>query len=169
MTLAVTSIWIELFRRGRFKAELEWLVANNQLCTHPFVIAELACGSIPDRKRTLHDLDALFRIAYHSRHTLYDRDPRSLLARNWLYRRTANRFLPCYAWYANLDRTRVSADDRALHRVQAEADARREGSLATLAHSCLNNREPGSIISRNRVFSPGREHTLGRATARNAG
>ena len=62
MTLVDTSIWIELFRRGRFKAELEWLVANDQLCTHPFVVAELACGSIPDRKRTLHDLDALFAL-----------------------------------------------------------------------------------------------------------
>jgi predicted nucleic acid-binding protein len=62
MTLAVTSIWIELFRRGRFKAELERLVANDQLCTHPLVVAQLACGSIPDRKRTLHDLDALFAL-----------------------------------------------------------------------------------------------------------
>jgi predicted nucleic acid-binding protein len=62
MTLADTSVWIEMFRRGRFKAELESLVANDQLCTHPFIVAELACGSIPDRQRTLRDLDALFTL-----------------------------------------------------------------------------------------------------------
>ena len=62
MTLADTSVWIEMFRRGRFKAELESLVAKDQLCTHPFIIAELACGSIPDRQRTIHDLDALFAL-----------------------------------------------------------------------------------------------------------
>lgn len=62
MTLADTSIWIELFRNGRFKAELQSLIARDQLCTHPFVVAELACGSIPDRQRTLRDLDALFAL-----------------------------------------------------------------------------------------------------------
>jgi predicted nucleic acid-binding protein len=62
MTLADTSIWIEMFRRGRFKAEMESLIAKDQLCIHPFIVAELACGSIPDRRRTLHDLDVLFAL-----------------------------------------------------------------------------------------------------------
>jgi hypothetical protein len=62
MTLADTSVWIEMFRRGRFKTEMESLVAKDQLCTHPFIVAELACGSIPDRQRTLHYLDALFAL-----------------------------------------------------------------------------------------------------------
>jgi predicted nucleic acid-binding protein len=48
-----------MFRKGRFKAELEKLVVNNQLCMHPFVVAELACGSLPDRKKTLGYLDRL--------------------------------------------------------------------------------------------------------------
>jgi predicted nucleic acid-binding protein len=60
MTLADTSVWIELFRRGRFKGELELLIGKDQLCTHALIVAELACGSIPDRQRTLHYLDALF-------------------------------------------------------------------------------------------------------------
>jgi len=59
MILADSSIWIEMFRRGGFKAELGVLIANNRLCTHPFVIAELACGYIPDRQKTLLDLDRL--------------------------------------------------------------------------------------------------------------
>ncbi len=59
MILADTSIWIELFRRGRFKAELDSLITGDQLCIHPFVVAELACGFLPDRKNTLRYLDSL--------------------------------------------------------------------------------------------------------------
>jgi hypothetical protein len=57
--LVDTSIWVEMFRRGRFKAELERLIASDQLCTHPFVIAELACGYLPDRQQTLLEFDKL--------------------------------------------------------------------------------------------------------------
>jgi hypothetical protein len=59
MILADTSIWIEIFRRSRFRAELESLIVNDQLCIHPYIVAELACGFLPDRKNTLHYLDAL--------------------------------------------------------------------------------------------------------------
>jgi predicted nucleic acid-binding protein len=38
------------------------LITTGQLCTHPFVVAELACGAIPDRLQTLQDLDALFQL-----------------------------------------------------------------------------------------------------------
>ncbi|HTV05846.1 MAG TPA: PIN domain-containing protein [Acidobacteriaceae bacterium] len=59
MILADTSIWIDLFRRGRFKAELERLIKADQLCIHPFIVAELACGYLPDRLNTLTYLDNL--------------------------------------------------------------------------------------------------------------
>jgi predicted nucleic acid-binding protein len=59
MILVDTSIWVEIFRRGKFKAELASLITNDQLCTHPFVVAELACGYLPDRQRTLLELDRL--------------------------------------------------------------------------------------------------------------
>ena len=62
MILADTSIWIEILRRGRFKTELEGLMVNDQLCIHPYVVAELACGFLPDRKNTLHHLDSLHQI-----------------------------------------------------------------------------------------------------------
>jgi hypothetical protein len=62
MILADTSIWIEVFRRGRFKAELESLILNDQLCIHPYIVAELACGFLPDRKNTLQSLDRLHQI-----------------------------------------------------------------------------------------------------------
>jgi predicted nucleic acid-binding protein len=60
--LAHTSIWIEMFRKGKFKAELETLIANDQLCTHPFVVAELACGYLPHRQTTLTLLDNLIAL-----------------------------------------------------------------------------------------------------------
>ena len=59
MILADTSIWIGIFRKGRFKSEMEDLITSDQLCIHPFVIAELACGSLPDRQNTLGYLDRL--------------------------------------------------------------------------------------------------------------
>jgi predicted nucleic acid-binding protein len=59
MILADTSIWIELLRKGRFKAEMADFVEADQLCIHPFVIAELACGSLPNRRKTLTYLDQL--------------------------------------------------------------------------------------------------------------
>ncbi len=59
MILADTSIWIEMFRKGRFRPAMANLIKNDQLCIHPFVIAELACGSLPDRQKTLTYLDQL--------------------------------------------------------------------------------------------------------------
>lgn len=59
MILADTSIWIEMFRKGRFKTEMGNLITNDQLCIHPFVVAELACGTVPDRQKTLAYLDQL--------------------------------------------------------------------------------------------------------------
>ncbi len=59
MILVDTSIWIAMLRKGRFKAELATLIGNDQLCTHPFVVAELACGYLPDRQQTLLELDKL--------------------------------------------------------------------------------------------------------------
>ena len=62
MILADTSVWIEHFRKNRFTAELDSLVANSQLCTHPFIVAEIACGSLANRHKTLRDLDTLFQL-----------------------------------------------------------------------------------------------------------
>lgn len=59
MILADSSVWIEMFRTGRFQSELAVLISNDQLLIHPFVVAELACGTLPDRRKTLHELDRL--------------------------------------------------------------------------------------------------------------
>ena len=62
MILVDSSIWIEMFRRGGFKAQLGSLIANDQVCTHPCVVAELACGTLPDRQNTLRLLDHLIAL-----------------------------------------------------------------------------------------------------------
>jgi predicted nucleic acid-binding protein len=62
LILVDTSIWVEMFRSGRFKAELATLIQNDQLCTHPFIIAELSCGSLPNRKQTLLEFDKLIAL-----------------------------------------------------------------------------------------------------------
>ena len=62
MILADTSIWIGLFRTGAYKAELDTLIVSDQLCIHPFVIAELALGTLPERRKTLAYLDRLISI-----------------------------------------------------------------------------------------------------------
>jgi predicted nucleic acid-binding protein len=59
MILVDTSIWVEMFRRGRFKAELATLIGNDQVCIHPFVVAELSSGYLPQRAQTLLELDRL--------------------------------------------------------------------------------------------------------------
>ena len=57
MILADTSVWIDHFRFGN--AELELLLNNGQIVIHPWIIAELALGSLADRARTLAMLDLL--------------------------------------------------------------------------------------------------------------
>lgn len=57
MILADTSIWIDHFRIG--SAEMIRQLENRRIATHPFVIAELALGSLRDRATTLATLDHL--------------------------------------------------------------------------------------------------------------
>lgn len=57
MVLADTSVWIEHFRRPQ--PALTSLIANGGLRIHPFVIGELALGSVPDRANLLTVLQSL--------------------------------------------------------------------------------------------------------------
>lgn len=60
MTLVDTSVWIDHWRRGngRLSAALEL----GRVAAHPFVIGELACGTMPRRSTTLPLLEALPRV-----------------------------------------------------------------------------------------------------------
>jgi predicted nucleic acid-binding protein len=53
--LADANIWIDFFRSR--KPELRKLLENNQVVMHPFLVAELALGSLHERPRTLAKLD----------------------------------------------------------------------------------------------------------------
>jgi len=55
--LVDTSIWIDHFRRGN--RDLSALLQDVQVFTHPFVIGELACGNIKNRREILQLLREL--------------------------------------------------------------------------------------------------------------
>jgi predicted nucleic acid-binding protein len=51
MILVDTSVWVDHFRRGN--AQLADLLMSDEVMIHPFVIGELACGSIKNRSEIL--------------------------------------------------------------------------------------------------------------------
>jgi hypothetical protein len=55
--LADTSVWIDHLRAGN--RELRKHLDQGQIVIHPFIIAELALGSLQERARTLALLDLL--------------------------------------------------------------------------------------------------------------
>lgn len=57
MILVDTSVWIDHFRNAN--AELTQHLARGRVLAHPFVVAELALGSLRDRSTTLALLDLL--------------------------------------------------------------------------------------------------------------
>jgi predicted nucleic acid-binding protein len=57
MILADTSVWIEHFRGTQ--TEFRELLAEGLVLVHPFVIGELACGNLKQRKHILKNLQAL--------------------------------------------------------------------------------------------------------------
>lgn len=57
MILADTSVWIDHFRSA--EKELQRGLQQSQIVMHPWVSAELALGSLRDRRKTLSLLDSL--------------------------------------------------------------------------------------------------------------
>lgn len=55
--LVDTSVWVDHFRLGN--PALVQLLRRDCVFTHPMVLGELACGTPPDRSRTLSDLSLL--------------------------------------------------------------------------------------------------------------
>ena len=56
--LVDTSVWVEHFRNGQ--PALAQLLAVDAVLIHPWVVAELACGTPPaPRRRTLDDIARL--------------------------------------------------------------------------------------------------------------
>lgn len=61
MILVDTSIWIDHLRSG--SPELTTLLQDDVVCTHDFVIGELACGNLRNRTEVLGLLQSLPRLA----------------------------------------------------------------------------------------------------------
>ncbi len=57
ITLVDTSVWIDHLRNGNKR--LAALLDDGGACCHPFVIGELACGSLKNREEVLRLLRAL--------------------------------------------------------------------------------------------------------------
>ncbi len=57
LVLVDTSIWISHFRKGN--SRLQDLLMEGKVVCHPFIIGELACGNIKNRKEILALLEAL--------------------------------------------------------------------------------------------------------------
>jgi predicted nucleic acid-binding protein len=55
--LVDASVWIEHLRSG--SCALIGLLGEGQVSTHPFVVGEIACGELRNRRRILEDLQAL--------------------------------------------------------------------------------------------------------------
>ena len=60
MILVDTSVWIDHLRGGDDR--LVALLDRSEVLTHPFVIGELACGNLRQRRRVLGLLDGLPRV-----------------------------------------------------------------------------------------------------------
>jgi predicted nucleic acid-binding protein len=66
MILVDTSIWVDHLRQGN--RDLQGLLQNDRVLTHPFVVGELACGSLQNRTEILRLLQELpqARVAEHT-------------------------------------------------------------------------------------------------------
>ncbi len=65
MVLVDTSVWVAHFRAG--SKGLESLLNEGKVVCHPFIIGELACGSLRNRSKILSLLHAL-PLAVHAEH-----------------------------------------------------------------------------------------------------
>ncbi len=60
MILSDTSVWIDYLRRGN--PVMERSLNQGQIVMHPFVVAEIALGSLRNRRKRLDELEALLEV-----------------------------------------------------------------------------------------------------------
>jgi hypothetical protein len=60
MILADTSIWVDYLRSGNPK--MAKLLGEGQIVMHPFIVAEIALGSLHNRRRRLEEMEALLEV-----------------------------------------------------------------------------------------------------------
>lgn len=80
MILVDTSVWIDHLRRG--SSALGEALEREEVMTHPFVIGELACGNLKNRREVLDLLAALpSTVVATGEETLHFIDQRRLMGR----------------------------------------------------------------------------------------
>jgi predicted nucleic acid-binding protein len=60
MIMADTSVWVDYLRNNN--PEMERRLNNGQVVMHPFVVAEIALGSLHNRRKRLEDMEALLKV-----------------------------------------------------------------------------------------------------------
>ena len=60
MILADTSIWVDFLRKGN--PEMKKCLRQGQIVMHPFIVAEIALGSLRQRRKRLDDMEALVEV-----------------------------------------------------------------------------------------------------------
>jgi predicted nucleic acid-binding protein len=58
--LADTSVWVDYLRRGN--PEMEKNLRRGQIVMHPFIVAEIALGSLHSRRKRLEELEGLLEV-----------------------------------------------------------------------------------------------------------
>jgi hypothetical protein len=61
MILADTSIWVDYLRRR--DPEMERCLNSGQIVMHPFIVAEIALGSLHNRRKILDGMEALLEVS----------------------------------------------------------------------------------------------------------
>ena len=60
MILADTSIWVDYLRHN--SPEMEMLLSKGQIVMHPFIVAEIALGSLHNRRKILEGMESLLEV-----------------------------------------------------------------------------------------------------------
>jgi predicted nucleic acid-binding protein len=58
--LADTSIWVDYLRNN--DPEMREQLQNGRIAMHPFIVAEIALGSLNNRKKRLDEMEALLEV-----------------------------------------------------------------------------------------------------------
>ena len=60
MILADTSVWVNHLRSR--DSEMENLLGNGQIAMHPYIVAEIALGSLHNRRKILEEMEMLLEV-----------------------------------------------------------------------------------------------------------
>ena len=64
MILADTSIWVDYFRSRNLdrNPEMKERLSRGQIVMHPFIVAEIALGSLHNRRKRLDEMESLLEV-----------------------------------------------------------------------------------------------------------